>query len=130
MTAPDTVKPSDHPDFIGGIVWSPLELKWINRIVAEKDARIAELERDSLPCNAWDSRCTQYAKERDALKAQLADAVARAERFASQLIQAVETLKGIGEACEWNGSDWEPTLLADRATNCLKRIGVTGDKSC
>jgi hypothetical protein len=24
------VQPADHPDFVGGIVWSPLELRWIN----------------------------------------------------------------------------------------------------
>jgi hypothetical protein len=26
---PTDVKNTDHPDFVGGIVWSTLELKWI-----------------------------------------------------------------------------------------------------
>ena len=31
----EPVVASDHPDFIGGIVWSPLELRWINQKLAE-----------------------------------------------------------------------------------------------
>jgi hypothetical protein len=30
----EPVKPEDHPDYIGGVVWSPLELDWINRRLA------------------------------------------------------------------------------------------------
>ena len=130
VSAPDSVKPHDHPDVIGGIVWSPLELEWIDRIVAEKDARIAELERGeiltdkelmaavivavmSAKQSERDEAVRKLQKhilaveaERDALKAQLAD--------------AVETLK----ATKLLERQWGVTLAAD----CLKRLGVTGDK--
>lgn len=40
---------TDHPDLVGGIVWSRIELEWINKrlsdagaIIAEKDAEILE----------------------------------------------------------------------------------------
>lgn len=35
---------TDHPDLAGGIVWSRIELEWINKrlIIAEKDAEILE----------------------------------------------------------------------------------------
>lgn len=47
---PDVVTKEDHPDFIGGIVWSACELRWINeRIQAEV---IAERER-----------CAQYLRD-------------------------------------------------------------------
>ena len=43
------VAPHDHPDFVGGIVWSECELAWINKrlsdaeaIIAQKDAEILE----------------------------------------------------------------------------------------
>ena len=43
------VAPHDHPDFVGGIVWSECELAWINKrisdaeaIIAQKDAEIIE----------------------------------------------------------------------------------------
>lgn len=41
MTTPvdiGAVQPSDHPDFVGGVVWSPVELRWINeRLSAMRD---------------------------------------------------------------------------------------------
>lgn len=33
----------DHPDFVGGIVWSDCELRWINEKLAAAQAREAEL---------------------------------------------------------------------------------------
>lgn len=40
---------TDHPDLVGGIVWSRIELEWINKrlsdagaIIAQKDAEILE----------------------------------------------------------------------------------------
>ena len=40
---------TDHPDLVGGIVWSRIELEWINKrlsdaeaIIAQKDAEIME----------------------------------------------------------------------------------------
>jgi hypothetical protein len=37
------VEASDHPDFIGGIVWSPSELRWINGRLAALKAQVKEL---------------------------------------------------------------------------------------
>ena len=36
------VKPQDHPDFIGGWVWTELESRWIEKRIAE--AILAERE--------------------------------------------------------------------------------------
>mgnify|MGYP000405536415 CR=1 FL=1 len=45
----EAVVATDHPDLVGGIVWSRIELEWINKrlsdagaIIAEKDAEILE----------------------------------------------------------------------------------------
>ena len=35
------VRPEDHPDFIGGIVWSRLELDWINTRISDAERIIA-----------------------------------------------------------------------------------------
>ena len=128
MTAPDTVKPSDglqHMmlgvcdgfDGCDVCVIAPekydAQMADHARIVAEKDARIAELSM--LATNMEDSwkGVDRYAAmvevERDALKAQLAD--------------AVETLKAIKRH-----SRFSTRQLQQWANDCLKRIGVTGDK--
>lgn len=31
----DDIKPQDHPDFIGGWVWTKLEMRWIEQRIAE-----------------------------------------------------------------------------------------------
>ena len=45
----EAVVATDHPDLVGGIVWSRIELEWINKrlsdaeaIIAQKDAEIIE----------------------------------------------------------------------------------------
>ena len=45
----EAVVATDHPDLVGGIVWSRIELEWINKrlsdaeaIIAQKDAEILE----------------------------------------------------------------------------------------
>ena len=45
----EAVVATDHPDLVGGIVWSRIELEWINKrlsdaeaIISAKDAEIAE----------------------------------------------------------------------------------------
>ena len=39
----DAINPHDHPDFIGGWVWTKLEMRWIEQRIA--DAAVAERER-------------------------------------------------------------------------------------
>ncbi len=34
MTKDEVIKPHDHPDFVGGWVWTPLEMRWIEQRVA------------------------------------------------------------------------------------------------
>ena len=83
------------------------------RIVAEKDARIAELEhqrdRAAESLDATEAALDATFYERDALRTQLAD--------------AVETLKAIKRH-----SRFSTRQLQQWANDCLKRIGVTGDK--
>jgi hypothetical protein len=31
----DTIKPHDHPDFVGGWVWTKLEMRWIEEHIAK-----------------------------------------------------------------------------------------------
>jgi hypothetical protein len=122
MTAPDTVKPSDglqHMmlgvcdgfDGCDVCVIAPekydAQMADHARIVAEKDARIAHLQRGF---DAAVATVVASEAERDALKAQLAD--------------AVETLKGLSVHQGWNRQDFERTPMA-LASDCLKRIGVT-----
>ena len=52
------VAPHDHPDFVGGIVWSECELAWINKrisdaeaLISAKDAEIERLEREASACD-------------------------------------------------------------------------------
>ena len=42
------IEAHDHPDFVGGIVWSDCELRWINGRIAELEAQLAAVtaERD------------------------------------------------------------------------------------
>jgi hypothetical protein len=42
------VKPQDHPDFIGGWVWTELESRWIEKRIAE--AILAEREACAQTC--------------------------------------------------------------------------------
>jgi len=44
----DTINPHDHPDFIGGWVWTKLEMRWIEQRIA--DAVAAERERFASEC--------------------------------------------------------------------------------
>ena len=57
------VAPHDHPDFVGGIVWSECELAWINKrisdaeaIISAKNAEIERLERESSSCDLLDEQ--------------------------------------------------------------------------
>jgi hypothetical protein len=50
------VKPQDHPDFIGGWVWTELESRWIEERIAE--AILAERE-------ACAKVCDEFAKDSD-----------------------------------------------------------------
>jgi hypothetical protein len=43
------VKPQDHPDFIGGWVWTELESRWIEKRIAE--AILAEREACARVCD-------------------------------------------------------------------------------
>jgi len=36
------IKPSDHPDFIGGIVWSECEIRWIEKRLEEVHGQVIE----------------------------------------------------------------------------------------
>ena len=73
----------DHPDFVGGIVWSDCELRWINEKLAAAQAREAELIahverlRDALqmPCDRWSKHQHKIVKE--ALESTPAQSLAR-----------------------------------------------------
>ena len=118
MSAPDTVKlirwaaklgadGNSYHGMMTSMFGDYYRVDEVDRIVAEKDARIAELSM--LATNMEDSwkGVDRYAAmvevERDALRAQLAD--------------AVDTLK----ATKLLERQWGVTLAAD----CLKRLGVT-----
>lgn len=67
----DSIKASDHPDFVGGIVWSELELRWINaqleqarREEREACAKICEerVEIDGLHSNFI---CAKFIRARN-----------------------------------------------------------------
>lgn len=45
------VKPQDHPDFIGGWVWTELESRWIEKRIAE--AILAEREACAKVADKW-----------------------------------------------------------------------------
>jgi hypothetical protein len=45
------VKPQDHPDFIGGWVWTKLESRWIEERIAE--AILAEREACAKVADKW-----------------------------------------------------------------------------
>ena len=42
------VAPHDHPDFVGGIVWSECELAWINKRISDAEATIAQKDAEIL----------------------------------------------------------------------------------
>ena len=42
------VAPQDHPDFIGGIIWSACELAWINKRLSDAEAIIAQKDAEIL----------------------------------------------------------------------------------
>ena len=42
------VAPHDHPDFVGGIVWSECELAWINKRISDAEAIIAQKDAEIL----------------------------------------------------------------------------------
>lgn len=44
----DIINPHDHPDFVGGWVWTKLEMRWIEDRIAKAVA--AERERFALEC--------------------------------------------------------------------------------
>jgi hypothetical protein len=45
----DRINPHDHPDFIGGWVWTKLEMRWIEQRIA--DAVAAEREACAQACD-------------------------------------------------------------------------------
>jgi hypothetical protein len=45
------VKPQDHPDFIGGWVWTELESRWVEKRIAE--AILAEREACAKVADKW-----------------------------------------------------------------------------
>lgn len=61
----------DHPDFVGGIVWSDCELRWINEKLAAAQAREAELVAHverlkralEMPCDRWSKKQHEIVKE-------------------------------------------------------------------
>ena len=60
------IKPEDHPDIAGGWVWTNLELRWINKRIAE--AVVAEREACAKLCDAAD-KSTHPADLADAIRA-------------------------------------------------------------
>jgi hypothetical protein len=68
------VKPQDHPDFVGGWVWTELESRWIEERIAE--AILAEREACAKVCedlpapdiysdtdkSMWDVTCIECAE--------------------------------------------------------------------
>ena len=61
----------DHPDFVGGIVWSDCELRWINEQLKAAQAREAELVAHverlkralEMPCDRWNKHQHKIVKE-------------------------------------------------------------------
>lgn len=55
------VKPEDHPDFVGGIAWSKMEIQWIEKLRAE--AVQAEREACAKVCESMhdEDRPSDYA---------------------------------------------------------------------
>ncbi len=67
---PNVVTKEDHPDFIGGIVWSACELSWINEriqaeVIAEREAcaRACEGQTEGFAATStWDEAALSCAK--------------------------------------------------------------------
>lgn len=44
----EAVVATDHPDLVGGIVWSRIELEWINKRLSDAEAIIAQKDAEIL----------------------------------------------------------------------------------
>jgi hypothetical protein len=65
----DDIKPDDHPDFIGGWVWTALEIRWIEeRIAREREACAKvcdELDSNSYPyVVVFPNKCAEAIRAR------------------------------------------------------------------
>ena len=105
------VAPHDHPDFVGGIVWSECELAWINKrisdaeaIIAQKDAEILEqcringmgAERELALLGQIERQSAALKRAMDALKV-IRGASQAAARFRDLQNTAHEALAAINE---------------------------------
>ena len=61
------VKPQDHPDFIGGWVWTELESRWIEERIAE--AILAEREACAKEVESWVHMCEDVEFLADKIRA-------------------------------------------------------------
>ena len=85
------VAPHDHPDFVGGIVWSRIELEWINKRLSDAEAIIAQKDAEILE----QCRLNGMGAERElALLGQI-------ERQSAALKLAKDALQTLGQYYAW-----------------------------
>ena len=84
------VAPHDHPDFVGGIVWSECELAWINKRISDAEATIAQKDADILE----QCRINGMGAEREAALRGLIDRQSAALKLAREALTEVQDLIG------------------------------------
>ena len=85
----EAVVATDHPDLVGGIVWSRIELEWINKRLSDAEAIIAQKDAEILE----QCRINGMGAEREATL------LGKVERQSAALKLAREALKFDGYPC-------------------------------
>ena len=84
------VAPHDHPDFVGGIVWSECELAWINKRISDAEAIIAQKDAEILE----QCRINGMGAEREATLLGKVERQSAALKLAREALTEVQDLIG------------------------------------
>lgn len=122
-----SIKPQDHPDFVGGIVWSPLEIRWINDAIeaARREGIAASQKYTKVYEMLDDGRMEEIAR----LHRQLAESQAREAaalktiedlcRNGSRLTAHDLELIGLTVETRASGADALQSAIADAARRAM-----------
>ena len=77
---------TDHPDLVGGIVWSRIELEWINKRLSDAEAIIAQKDAEILE----QCRINGMGAEREAALLGKAERQSAALKLARQVLMSVK----------------------------------------
>ena len=86
----EAVVATDHPDLVGGIVWSRIELEWINKRLSDAEAIIAQKDAEILE----QCRINGMGAEREAALLGKAERQSAALKLAREAIGEVQDLIG------------------------------------